>query len=69
MLLKQIFKKNTTLHFKKSVRASAVISKDVSTLQGNPNHLLSCHKIKYQLNHTNHFSFSKVSHLINPFTK
>ena len=69
MLFKQAFKNNSTLGIKKSIRVSSFISQTFVTFKNKTNYFVYKNNIKSSFYQINHFSFSKVSHLINPFTK
>ena len=69
MLFKQVFKNNSTLGIKKYQRVSPFISQNFVTSKSKIIYPLNKNNFKSSFYQTNHFSFSKVSHLINPFTK
>lgn len=66
MLLKQVFKNNSTLNNTKFIASSKIFHPSSKRSQIIVNNKFAN---KTFLNRSNHFSFSKVSHLINPFTK
>lgn len=69
MLFKQVFKNNSTLSIKKYIRVSSLVSQNFVTSKSKTIYPLNKNSLNSLFYQTNHFSFSKVSHLINPFTK
>lgn len=69
MLLKKVLKNNSTLNVGKCLRASWYVSNSFATSTKKALKLIPSFGTGCGLLKTNSFSFSKVSRLINPFTK